>query len=160
MLWSSCQTSAFHTYNITYGKQAAKCKQRVPNSSRIRIFVETIVSNIFKLERLWLSVLIFERRHKTDQFISVQRSTQLLRILSTLAVVNSVASTELSLASKNHNNSRKVWEKNLVKSWCAKNRRVHKVKYVLQRENLNRPLNEGRVISGKPSNKDKGMKTS
>ena len=107
---------------------------QISNSSRIRIFVETIVSNIFKLERLWLSVLIFERRHKTDQFISVQRSTQLLRILSTLAVVNSVASTELSLASKNHNNSRKVWEKNLVKSWCAKNRRVHKVKYVLQRE--------------------------
>ena len=159
MLWSSCQTSAFHTYNITYGKQAAKCKQRVPNSSRIRIFVETIVSNIFKLERLWLSVLIFERRHKTDQFISVKRSTQLLRILSTLAVVNSVASTELSLASKNHNNSRKVWEKNLVKSWCAKNRRVHKVKYYREK-NLNRPLNEGRVISGKPSNKDKGMKTS
>ena len=132
---------------------------QISNSSRIRIFVETIVSNIFKLERLWLSVLIFERRHKTDQFISVQRSTQLLRILSTLAVVNSVASTELSLASKNHNNSRKVWEKNLVKSWCAKNRRVHKVKYYREK-NLNRPLNEGRVISGKPSNKDKGMKTS
>ena len=110
-----------HIYYL-WRERATKCKQRVPisNSSRIRIFVETIVSNIFKLERLWLSVLIFETRHKTDKFISVQRSTQLLRILSTLAVVNSVASTELSLASKNHNNSRKVWEKNLVKSWCAK----------------------------------------
>ena len=59
-----------HIYYL-WRERATKCKQRVPisNSSRIRIFVETIVSNIFKFERLMaaaecFSVLIFDWRQK------------------------------------------------------------------------------------------------
>ena len=97
--------------------------QNASNGSQFQIQVESDFCRnhsfkYFSNSKDWwrLSVLIFEWRHKVAQFSALlSSSAELLRIWSTLGLVHSVASTELRLASKIHNNSRKVWEKVLTR---------------------------------------------